>query len=196
MKFSYKLYSSHLDDGEKILNVARRHIFIFISDAFKAIFFGLVIPIGLFILVPEFFNFCLIWMGVGLLFVFYHFIDWYFDAWLITNVGIIDIERHGLFERNSTRCDYHLIEGVSYTIKGVIPTLFAYGDIMLDKLGAQTQVILKDAAFPKNVERLLIRYQEKYVKERSVRDHVALKDMLSEMIAYHVQNEKISSKLE
>lgn len=191
MSFGHKLYSSHLDDEEKILHVARRHIVIYIRDSFKAFFFGVMLPVLIFLLIPELIWFCAFWLMMGSFGMLYHFIDWYFDAWIITNLGIIDIERHGLFERNSTRADYHMIEGVSYTISGIIPTIFNYGDITLDKLGAQTSIILKDAAYPKRIERVMIRYQENYIKDRSVRDHHALKDMLSEMIAYHVQNKKI-----
>ena len=88
-----------------------------------------------------------------------------------------------------------MMEGMSYTIKGGIPTIFNYGDITVDKLGAQTFVVLKDASSPKKLERLVMKLQEKYVYERSVRDHHTLKGMLSDMIAYHhVQNEKLNSK--
>jgi hypothetical protein len=71
--------------------------------------------------------------------------------------------------------------------------MFNYGDIIIDKLGAQTQLILKDAANPKRVERRVLKCQEKYISARSVRDHGALKDMLSEMIAYHVQSGKVKN---
>ena len=60
-------------------------------------------------------------------------------------------------------------------------------DIILDKLGSQTTLVLKDAGRPKKVERVLIKFQDKYAHEKGMRDHNALKDMLSAMIAYHVQ---------
>ncbi len=106
---------------------------------------------------------------------------------------MVDVERNGLFDITATRVEYHMMEGMSYTIKGVLPTFLNYGDITVDKLGAQTFVVLKDASRPKKLERLVMKYQEQFVSERSVRDQHALKGMLSDMIAYHVQNDKIDS---
>jgi len=185
------IFGSHLDDEEEIIDVAHRHLIIYIRDSFKTLFFGIVLPILFFFIFPEYPLIPLLWGGIGLIGMLYHFIDWFFDAWLITNTGVIDIERNGLFDRSSTRIEYHMIEGMSYNIRGVWQTIFNYGEITLDKLGANTTVLLKDGTNPKKIERKIMRYQEQFVKERSIRDHHALKDMLSEMIAYHVQNNKI-----
>ncbi len=188
----YRVFKSHLDDGERILEVAHRHFFVFLTDSYKVIFAGLIAPLFLFAVLPLPKLLVLMWFCFGLLGMAYHFIDWYFDAWLITNLGVIDIERHGLFERNSTRVDYHMMEGISYSINGFWPTVLGFGDITLDKLGTQTSIVLKQAWAPKRIERVLMKFQERYVRDRSIRDHSALKDMLSEMIAYHVQNDKIN----
>lgn len=193
MKFRDRIFSSFLDEGEKILHVAHRHIIIFKIDAAKPLFFGIVIPIVLYLFFPQVWPLFLIWGIVGIFAIFYCFVDWYYDAWLLTNTGVIDVERNGLFDITATRIEYHMMEGMSYTIKGVLQTFLNFGDITIDKLGAQTFVVLKDAASPKKLERLVMKYQEKFVNERSVRDHHTLKGMLSDMIAYHVQNEKIDS---
>ena len=191
MKLGHRLFNTHTDDGEKILSIAHRHILIFKFDAAKTFFFGIMLPAFFYYMFPQFWLAFAIWGGVGFFGIVYHFIDWFYDAWILTDSGVIDIERNGLFDVTSTRIDYHMIEGIAYTIKGVIPTLFNYGDITIDKLGAKTSVKLIDAASSKKLERLVMKYQEKYVFERSVRDHSALKDMLSEMIAYHVHNKKV-----
>lgn len=195
MKFRERIFSGYLDEGEKIIRVAHRHIIIFKLDAAKPFFFGIAIPFVLYLFFPQVLPLFVLWWIGGLLGVFYYFIDWYYDVWLLTDFGVVDIERNGLFDITATRVEYHMMEGMSYTIKGVIPTIFNYGDITVDKLGAQTFVVLKDAASPKKLERLVMKLQEKYVYERSVRDHHTLKGMLSDMIAYHhVQNEKLNSK--
>ncbi|NIA02422.1 MAG: hypothetical protein GWP15_03490 [Nitrospirae bacterium] len=193
MKFRDRIFSSFLDDGEKILYVAHRHIVIFKIDAAKPMFFGLAIPAILYLFFPQAWPIFVIWGLVGLLVIFYYFIDWYYDAWLLTNIGVVDVERNGLFDITATRVEYHMMEGMSYTIKGLLQTFLNYGDITVDKLGAQTFVVLKDASKPKKLERLVMKYQEQFVNERSVRDHHALKGMLSDMIAYHIQNKKIDS---
>lgn len=184
-------FSKFLDDDERVLHVAHRHILVFAYDSGKTFFFGLVIPALMYWAFPNLFLAWGIWGAVGLFGIFYHFIDWYFDVWLLTNVGVIDIDRNGFFDITSTRIEYHMMEGVSYTIRGFWRTIFNFGDVTIDKLGAQTSVALEDSVHPKRLESRILEYQDKYVTSRSIRDHQALKNMLSEMIAYHVQNKKI-----
>ncbi len=189
----FYFYSRYLDDGERVIDVVHRHILIYKVNASKTSFFGVVLPIILYLFFPQALLFLLIWLVCGLVGLLYHFIDWYFDCWLLTNFGVIDLDREGLFSMMATRIDYHMIEGISYTIKGFWRTIFNFGDITIDKLGAKTSVVLLDAASPQKVERKIMEYQEKFVSEKSVRDHHALKDMLANMIAYHIQNNKIDS---
>lgn len=185
------VFHGHLDEDEKILAVAHRHPFILCKDSFKTFFIGLILPLVFYAFFPQIYFVMVGWAVLGVVGMIYHFVDWYFDAFLITNVGIIDIERNGLFDRSSTRVEYHMIEGISYTIKGVMATILRFGDITIDKIGTQTSVLLKDCSHPKSIERLIMKHQADFVGDKSYRDHNTLKDMLSEMIAYHVQNDKI-----
>jgi hypothetical protein len=190
----YMFFRRYLDDGERIMSVVHRHILVFKIAAAKSGFFGLIMPLGLYWLFPRLAIVSIAWAMIGFFVVMYHFVDWYSDVWVLTNMGVIDLERNGFFDMTSTRIDYHMMEGISYQIKGVVRTLFNYGEITIDKLGSKTSVILKDAAGPKRVERLVMKYQEEFVNNKSVQDHYALKDMLSNMIAYHVQSKKIKTK--
>lgn len=176
------------------MDVAHKHVLVLKFTSAKTMFFGIMMPLVLYYLFPQGWWVWISWMGIGVLGLFYHFIDWYFDAWLLTNMGIIDVQRDGFFDFTSTRVDYHMIEGISYSVNGMLRTMFGFGDITVDKLGTKTSVVLHDAANPKKLERQVMRYQELYVSERSLRDHDALKGMLADMIAYHVQNNKIDPK--
>jgi hypothetical protein len=191
---NYIFFKRYLDDGEKVMSVIHRHILVFKIAAAKATFFGLIMPLAVYLVFPRVAIISLVWAFAGMCVVFYHFIDWYFDVWILTTMGVIDLERNGFFDMASTRIDYHMMEGIAYQIKGVLHTMFNYGDITIDKLGSKTSVVLKDSTNPKKVERLIMKYQEDFVANKSVRDHYALKDMLSNMIAYHVQNKQINSK--
>lgn len=193
MELSHYLFSGHLDEGERIVDIAHRHPFIYFKASFKTFFFGMVLPIVFFLFFPKAVLIWAIWFGAGILGMLYHFMDWYFDAWLLTTAGVVDIEKNGLFERNSTRVEYHMIEGISYEIKGFWPTILNFGDVTIDKMGTSTSVHLKDGASPKKIERKIMKYQEEFVEEKSIRDHNALKNMLADMIAYHIQNKKIDS---
>lgn len=190
-KPKFYFYSRYLDDGEKIVDVAHRHILTLKIHASKTMFFGIVLPIIFYLFFPGAWFVSVLWVCVGIFGLFKHFIDWYFDCWLLTTYGVVDLDREGLFSMTSTRVEYHMIEGISYTVKGFWNTMMNVGDITIDKLGAKTSVVLLDAAHPQELERKIMDFQEKYVAERSVRDHQALKDMLADMIAYHVQNNKV-----
>ncbi len=194
MKLKNRIFARFLDDGEKVLHVAHRHISIFMYKSSKVFFFGIVIPIVLYFIFPNLLIGWAIWGGVGLFGVIYHFLDWYFDVWLLTNMGIIDIERNGFFDISTTKVEYHMLEGVSYTIKGFWRTIFNFGEVTIDKLGGKTSIVLEDATRPKKLESKVLKFQDKYILDRSVRDHQTLKSMLSEMIAYHTQNKKIDKE--
>ncbi len=189
----YRLYNRYLEDGEVILDVAHRHILIFKINAIKSLFFGIALPVVFYFFFPQAYLIALAWGFIGFLGVMYHLIDWYFDAWLLTNVGIIDIEKDGLFNITSTRIEYHTIEGISYSIKNIWGMMFNFGDIVLDKLAAKTNVILKDAWNPKKLERKIVKLQDKYVKEKTIKDHNALKTLLGEMIAYHSHHKQMGT---
>ncbi|MEK7673382.1 MAG: hypothetical protein AAB373_05880 [Patescibacteria group bacterium] len=192
-KKKYRFFERYLDDGERIIEVAHRHILVYKINAAKTSFFGVTLPLILYFFFFQtaiwFFG---IWVFVGLFGLGYHFINWYFDAWLLTNFGVVDIDRDGFFNMSSTRVDYHMIEGISYTINGFWRTVFNYGQITIDKLGSKTSVMLEDAANPKYIERKVLEYQERFVAEKSIKDHSTLKTMLADMIAYHAQQGKIS----
>lgn len=193
MKLRDRIFKSYLDDGETILYVAHKHLLVLKIDSAKVFFFGILLPIIFYLFFPRALPIFVVWWVIGIGGMFYRFIDWYYDSWLLTNMGVVGVLRNGLFDITATRIEYHMIEGISYNIKGVLQTLFNYGSITIDKLGAQTSVVLEDASNPKKLERLVMRYQEKYVYDRSIRDHGALKDMLADMIAYHAQNKIIEN---
>ncbi len=190
-KKKYIFFRKYTDDGEYILRVAHKHVLVLKIDAAKSIVFGNILPIFLYLLFPKLLIVWAGWFLCGLFSFFYHFIDWYYDAWILTNLGVVDIERDGFFNLTSTRIDYHMMEGISYTVNGFIRTVFNYGDITIDKLGSKTSVVLKNAANPRGLERYVMKYQEEFVSNKSITDHQALKGMLADMIAYHAHNNKI-----
>ena len=111
--------------------------------------------------------------------------DWYFDAWLLTNTSVIDLEWGGLFNRSSTRVEYHMIEGLTYEYAGVFQTVFRYGDITIQKIGSGAEVSLKDAMLPRKVESKVLELQAKFVTSKTYKEHDALKGLLSDMLQEH-----------
>ena len=122
--------------------------------------------------------------------IFLYFVktmEWYYDCLLITSIGVVDIERRGIFDNSSKRIEYESIDGVSYVIKGFLPTLLNYGDIVVDKMGSDIQINLQDAANPRKVEKIIMKHQEECMEKKSYVDHEALKGLLADMITTHVK---------
>lgn len=196
-KLSHYFFKSYLDSrGEQILHIAHRHIIKLKMAAAKSLLIGIIIPVVVYLLFP-FPIIALIaigWGVVGLCALFYHFLDWYYDVWLITNVGIIAIKRNGLLDISTQRIDYHLIDDISYTIKGVLQTLLNFGDVTIDKMVANVSITLLDAPNPKKLERIINEYRNEYIAKRSIHDHDQLKSMLADMIAYSANSGKINKQ--
>lgn len=74
-----------------------------------------------------------IWLSV-----FTIFIDYYLDIWIVTNQRIIDIEQKGLFNHVVAEQTLEMVQDVSSTVKGVIPTLLDYGNVVIQSAGART----------------------------------------------------------
>lgn len=179
------LFKSYLGDGEQIVFVVHRHVFLESKSFFKIFFFGIFIPAFGWWLFPQVKIFAAVWLGFGALRFIYEFFDWYYDVWVVTNVSIIEIMWRGFFDKSSTRIEYHIIQGIGYEVKGLMPTLFNYGTITLDKFTG-TQSIFDGAVNPKKKAEMLTRAQEQFVTNKSFRDHRALQGILTDLLQRHV----------
>lgn len=188
MKYlSQKLFSSHLDPGEELLEVFHRHPFVMGTDMIKFAFFGLLTPLFLFYMFPEFALFFLLWIFVGIVRIFYMLMNWYHDALIITNVSLLKVEWFGFFHRSSQRLEYQVIEGISYDIKGFIKTVFNYGDVSINRSGGTSTIHFTDAMRPANIERLILVYQDKFVSHQTMQDSDALKNLLITLVRDHAK---------
>lgn len=181
------LYSDYLEDNEEILFVGHRVILVFFRDIARILAIYGIGPLVLWLFLPKLVYICI---GIGIIGgikILLTIQDWFYDCWLITNMGVIGVEWTGFFERNSDRVEYQSIEGVSYRIKGVLPTIFNYGNITLAKLGGPTTVTLKEAYNPKRIEKNIVKYQDKFMTKKNFTDQEVLKQLLSELVATHVK---------
>lgn len=179
------LYRSYLGDGEKIIFVIHRHIFLQMTDFFKIIFFGLLLPVFVWWLFPQVAVITTVWIFIGVIRFIYEFFDWYYDVWLVTNVSIIEIMWEGFFQKSSARIEYHIVQGMGYEVKGFIRTIFNYGDITIEKFTG-TPSVFKGALWPKRKIERLGAAQEEFVKHKNYRDHHALQNLLADLLQQHV----------
>lgn len=185
MKMRDFFYRGYLGEGEHIVHVIHRHIFMQSKDFLRIIFFGLFLPFFFWWLFPQIALFASIWLAIGMIRFFYEFFDWYYDVWLVTNVSIIEIMWQGFFEKSSSRIEYHTIQGIGYEVKGMLRTLFNYGSITLEKFAGNPSVF-DGARGPKKKSEMLAKAQEDFVTNKSFRDHHALQGILTDLLQRHV----------
>ncbi len=179
------LFKNYLGDGEKISFVIHRHLFMQLGDFAKITFFGLIVPLFVMWLFPKTIVITGVWFLVGVVRFIYEFFDWYYDAWLVTDVSIIAITWQGFFEKSSARIEYHIIQGIGYEVKGIVRTIFNYGDITLEKFTGNASVF-NGAVRPKKKVEQLGAAQEQFVKHKNFRDHHALQSLLTDLMHQHV----------
>lgn len=179
------LYRSYLAEGEEILFVIHRHIFMVMKDFLKIGFFGIFLPLFAWWLFPEIVIFAALWLAIGILRFIYEFFDWYYDVWLVTNASIIEIMWEGFFKKSSARIEYHIIQGIGYEVKGFSRTLFNYGTIGLEKFTGNASVF-DGAVNPKKKTEMLTRAQESFVANKNLRDHRALQGIMTDMLQRHI----------
>lgn len=175
-------YRAHLNPGENILYVAHVHPITVYKDFITVVFFWLALPGFFYFLMPPLWIVWVSWAILGGLRLILLFLDWYYDALLITNQSLIDLQWEGIFRRTSTRIEYHTIEGVSYEINGFWATILNHGNLSIERIGSGKIVGLKHVSFPKQVEREILQAQNEFIRNKSFRDHQTLKDLLSSMM--------------
>ncbi|HCW32317.1 MAG: hypothetical protein UT36_C0010G0071 [Candidatus Peregrinibacteria bacterium GW2011_GWF2_39_17] len=175
-------YRSYLNPGERINYVAHVHPLVIYKSFVQIVFLGLLLPSLFYVLMPPLWILWAIWAGLGCVKLFLWGADWYYDALLITNQTLIDLQWDGIFKRSATRIEYHTIEGISYEVSGFWPTILNYGDISIERIGSGKIVGLKSVMFPKSVEREILQAQNEFIKNKSFKDNQTLKDLLANML--------------
>jgi hypothetical protein len=122
------------------------------------------------------------------------FFNYYLDAWIITDQGIIDLNWVGWFHRQSARVLYSDIQGVSYEINGVLATLLKYGDISVEKISTGTAISLPYVHKPKIVESLILKNMEEYLHKKNIKNSKHVQEILSAFVAEQAQLKDAESK--
>jgi uncharacterized membrane protein YdbT with pleckstrin-like domain len=182
-KYDQKIFSSYLEPQEVILDVIHRHWYALLKNASKSIVFGMVTPIILFWIysTPKVFVVSALWCIIGLLYLVYSFFDWYLDAIILTDQNLLDIEWNGFFNKLANRIGYVHIESVSYTIQGVIPTFFGFGDLHIATHNEGDKG-LKIVSNVREMQQLILNKRDEFVASKSSTDSDALKKALKAFI--------------
>jgi hypothetical protein len=158
-------------NGEKILKVLHRHWFNVITK-FLLIFLMIGLLLASYLITSFFFDaftqqalinlttfirslfFTFLWL---LFFVIW--IDYYFDVWIVTNERVVNIEQKGLFTRVVSELELEKIQDVTTDVRGVIPTLLNYGNLLIQTAGEKERFIFRNIPDPYAVKDLIMKLQ-------------------------------------
>jgi len=184
------LFNRHIDDDEEVTEIVHKHWILGIKHLFWPTVSFLASWVLLYIApFVAIFYIVALWCIVSLVWWLRNFFDYYLDAWLITDKGIIDVAWHGWFHRESTRVLYSDIQGVSYEIQGVLATVLRYGVIGVEKISTGNIVSLPYVANPRRVESLILGNMELYLHSKNLKDAKHVQELLSTLVAREVQLE-------
>jgi len=151
-----------LKDKETVVAILRHFPLVYL---FRALAGLLLVSAPFFFMVPLF---AMRWFGVpwgliifaasllaGALYSFKTFIVWYWNAFIITNLRVIDVDQRGFFERTVSEAAYDKVQDVSYKIKGFWGTLLNYGTLIIQTAGTSSNLELEYVRDPKEVHHLM-----------------------------------------
>ena len=82
------------------------------------------------------------------------------DTWIITNERIINIEQEGLFNRTASELDLAAVQDTTAEIRGILQTLFTYGQVYVQTAGEKGRFHFKNIDNPEHVKELITRLVE------------------------------------
>lgn len=161
-----------LQPDEKIIAIVKRHWIVVMSEALFLLALALIPVVAvpyLFsanVLAPTSANISLaVFMWVCWWYILWvmYFVFWtghHLDAWVITNQKIIDIEQHGLFNREVSEYRLERIQDVTIRVNGLVATWLRFGDVDVQTAGeSSSHFVIRHAPSPEAVKDLIIEQQ-------------------------------------
>jgi hypothetical protein len=184
------LFQRHLDSEEKLLFIAHKHWIEIVPQSLKMSIFGIVLPLVLWFFFPGIMWVSIVWMVSFWFWYLYILADWYFDAWLATDVSLIDVEWIGIFHHMSTRIPYSEVREIQWEINGILGTIFRFGSASVS-MATGGQVSLSPIASPKKVELKIIQARDSFLSRQKMNQSQVLQELLSDMLASHIDQRGI-----
>jgi len=175
---NYKLPGKLPD--EKIIKILRRDFFVLLMKLIlSAVLIGLPALVGLMMLnfypnlLQGYISYPLIVLAVSgyslfvWLFLFFSFIDYYLDVWVITSERIIDVSQEGFFSRTVAELKLFQIQDVTSELKGLSKFIFRYGDVYVQTAGEVQRFAFRQIPNPEEVRDIIIKLVEENKKHHA-----------------------------
>ena len=162
--FRDRLFKGFLEEGEELIHVLHHHVLSTFKPVFLNLLLYVAIPSLVWYAIPDL---KILWIAIivfGVGKTISTLVSWYYNALLITDVNLIDLEWHGIFHREATRIEYRQVESFSYEVSGVLNTIFKIGNIEIMKLNGTVNEI-KGVFNPQKNSQLLTKLQDEIINQ-------------------------------
>ncbi|RJO59754.1 PH domain-containing protein [Candidatus Parcubacteria bacterium] len=82
------------------------------------------------------------------------------NAFIITAERVIDVDQKGLFHKVVSEAAFGKIQDVSYSVKGIFPTVFQFGTVIIQTAGSNVNLELSGVRSPQKVQDLIVKLQD------------------------------------
>lgn len=149
--------------GEEIVEIIRRSFFTILPPFLKA--FSLSFP-GIYGLLyvdqPIVILISLIWLILIISYVFYHWLIWHFDLYIITNQRVININQKSLFTKEVLELSYDKMEDVYFCVESFFGSLFGYGTVKILPRSniSYLKMDIVNISDPQDIQKLILELKE------------------------------------
>ena len=103
------------------------------------------------------------------LFLFFSFIDYYLDLWVITSERIIDVRQEGFFSRTVSELKLFQVQDVTSELQGFFQFIFRFGDVHVQTAAEVERFVFSQIPNPEKIRDIII----KLVEQKRQEDHKA-----------------------
>jgi uncharacterized membrane protein YdbT with pleckstrin-like domain len=185
-------------EDEDIIRIWRHHPITLLGPIAKVVAF-LLIPI-LLIIIGGASMFTSIWLfgifviilAITATYAAYEWVSWYNDVFVLTNYRVVDVKQDGFFSRKFSEANLANIQDVSHEISGIFPTVFNFGDVLLQTAGAQAKITMDDIGDPQSQAVYILKEQQKRVAEQD--DSLSAEDLIKLLTKHRQEIENLPEK--
>lgn len=154
-----------LGENEEKIKVLHKHP-ITLVKVILDIFLWVIIPLAI---IAAFFHFgtwiialfC-VYLVVGVTYGVMEWLNWYNDVYVLTNERIIDVEQKSIFHKTVSEAGWDKVQDITFEIKGIFPTVFEYGNVIVRTASTGDNIILGAVSRPQMVQQELLRIEKEY----------------------------------
>lgn len=140
-----KIKFSIQENDEEIILVLRMHPITQIFWLVNGIIFFIVLFLfniffSSYFSLNQIFFFNIFFISLIFSYLWFNFLNWYFNVGIITNKRVIDIDYHGVIYKEFTVAKLNKIEDITSKTGGYLQSIFDYGNVFIQTAGTEVNI--------------------------------------------------------